>query len=171
MPSQWEMLLQSNAFSHWLGTNLESALNVLAPDLQLSRSDVNRVIRYQYSSIVMVTRWICAFVVSNNGSYCIYASKYRWFSSKLYLSNDESVSNEGACFTNDISSVIQIWMEILFCCHPNYKKSDPWKFLYMTRQLCCHVMCKNLLRSHIKEWRKYPDRLSDIKFELWLKIL
>ena len=25
-PSQWEMLLQSNAFSDWLGTNLESAL-------------------------------------------------------------------------------------------------------------------------------------------------
>ena len=25
-PSQWEMLLQSNAVSHWLGTNLESAL-------------------------------------------------------------------------------------------------------------------------------------------------
>ena len=24
--SQWEMLLQSNAISHWLGTNLESAL-------------------------------------------------------------------------------------------------------------------------------------------------
>ena len=26
LPSQWEMLLQSNAFSHWLGANLESAL-------------------------------------------------------------------------------------------------------------------------------------------------
>ena len=25
-PSQWEMLLQSNALSHWLGANLESAL-------------------------------------------------------------------------------------------------------------------------------------------------
>ena len=25
-PSQWEMSLQSNAISHWLGTNLESAL-------------------------------------------------------------------------------------------------------------------------------------------------
>ena len=25
-PSQWEMLLQSKAISHWLGTNLESAL-------------------------------------------------------------------------------------------------------------------------------------------------
>ena len=25
-PSQWETLLQSNAVSHWLGTNLESAL-------------------------------------------------------------------------------------------------------------------------------------------------
>ena len=26
-PSQWETLLQSNTISHWLGTNLESALN------------------------------------------------------------------------------------------------------------------------------------------------
>ena len=26
-PSQWETLLQSNAISHWLGTNLESALH------------------------------------------------------------------------------------------------------------------------------------------------
>ena len=26
-PSQWETSLQSNAVSHWLGTNLESALN------------------------------------------------------------------------------------------------------------------------------------------------
>ena len=26
VPSQWETLLQSNAVSHWLGTNLESAL-------------------------------------------------------------------------------------------------------------------------------------------------
>ena len=26
-PSQWEMLLQSNAVSHWLGANLESALH------------------------------------------------------------------------------------------------------------------------------------------------
>ena len=26
-PSQWETLLQSNAVSHWLGTNLESALD------------------------------------------------------------------------------------------------------------------------------------------------
>ena len=25
-PSQWEMALLCNAFSHWLGTNLESAL-------------------------------------------------------------------------------------------------------------------------------------------------
>ena len=25
-PSQWETLLQSNSFSHWLGTNLESAV-------------------------------------------------------------------------------------------------------------------------------------------------
>ena len=25
-PSQWEMSLQSNAISHWLGTNLESTL-------------------------------------------------------------------------------------------------------------------------------------------------
>ena len=25
-PSQWEILLQSNAVSHWLGANLESAL-------------------------------------------------------------------------------------------------------------------------------------------------
>ena len=28
-PSQWEMSLQSNAISHWLGTNLESALYAL----------------------------------------------------------------------------------------------------------------------------------------------
>ena len=28
-PSQWETLLQSNAASHWLGANLESALNVI----------------------------------------------------------------------------------------------------------------------------------------------
>ena len=27
-PSQWEMLLQSNAISHWLGANLESALAI-----------------------------------------------------------------------------------------------------------------------------------------------
>ena len=27
-PSQWEMLLQSNAVSHWLGANLESALTI-----------------------------------------------------------------------------------------------------------------------------------------------
>ena len=27
-PSQWEMSLQSNAVSHWLGTNLESALQL-----------------------------------------------------------------------------------------------------------------------------------------------
>ena len=26
-PSQWEMLLQSNTISHWLGTNLESVLS------------------------------------------------------------------------------------------------------------------------------------------------
>ena len=29
VPCQWEMLLQSNAASHWLGANLESALNQL----------------------------------------------------------------------------------------------------------------------------------------------
>ena len=29
-PSQWEMSLQSNAVSHWLGTNLESAQNNVA---------------------------------------------------------------------------------------------------------------------------------------------
>ena len=27
--SQWEMLLQSNAISHWLGTNLESVLHLI----------------------------------------------------------------------------------------------------------------------------------------------
>ena len=29
VPSQWEMALQSNAISHWLGTNLESALRII----------------------------------------------------------------------------------------------------------------------------------------------
>ena len=29
-PSQWETSLQSNAVSHWLGTNLESALHALS---------------------------------------------------------------------------------------------------------------------------------------------
>ena len=34
-PSQWEMLLQSNAVSHWLGANLESALwNLMGIDIQ-----------------------------------------------------------------------------------------------------------------------------------------
>ena len=28
-PSQWEMQLQSNAVSHWLGTNLELVLDIL----------------------------------------------------------------------------------------------------------------------------------------------
>ena len=28
-PSQWETLLQSNGVSHWLGTNLESALHLM----------------------------------------------------------------------------------------------------------------------------------------------
>ena len=31
-PSQWETLLQSNAISHWLGANLESALSELWMD-------------------------------------------------------------------------------------------------------------------------------------------
>ena len=30
--SQWETLLQSNAISHWLGANLESALYAYLPD-------------------------------------------------------------------------------------------------------------------------------------------
>ena len=30
-PSQWETSLQSNAVSHWLGANLESALKCMAP--------------------------------------------------------------------------------------------------------------------------------------------
>ena len=30
-PSQWETLLQSNAVSHWLGTNLESSLKLNQP--------------------------------------------------------------------------------------------------------------------------------------------
>ena len=29
VPSQWESLLQSNGISHWLGANLESALNMM----------------------------------------------------------------------------------------------------------------------------------------------
>ena len=32
-PSQWETLLQSNAVSHWLGANLESALENAFPDI------------------------------------------------------------------------------------------------------------------------------------------
>ena len=34
-PSQWETLLQSNTVSHWLGENLESALNMLLLNLKL----------------------------------------------------------------------------------------------------------------------------------------
>ena len=33
-PSQWEMALQCNAISHWLSTNLESALTQLLPLIQ-----------------------------------------------------------------------------------------------------------------------------------------
>ena len=32
--AQWETLLQSNAISHWLGTNLESALAVCGVKFQ-----------------------------------------------------------------------------------------------------------------------------------------
>ena len=32
-PSQWEMLLQSNSVSHWLGTNPESALRICINEL------------------------------------------------------------------------------------------------------------------------------------------
>ena len=32
-PSQWETVLQSNAVSHWLGTNLESALQIKASEV------------------------------------------------------------------------------------------------------------------------------------------
>ena len=31
-PSQWEMSVQSSAISHWLGANLESALNIMIRD-------------------------------------------------------------------------------------------------------------------------------------------
>ena len=37
-PSQWETSLQSNAVSHWLGTNLESALLACIPTFQLITS-------------------------------------------------------------------------------------------------------------------------------------
>ena len=37
VPSQWETSLQSNAVSHWQGTNLESALNLLLEPQGLHR--------------------------------------------------------------------------------------------------------------------------------------
>ena len=39
-PSQWETSLQNNAVSHWLGTNLESALIEHAKQLSVNNPDV-----------------------------------------------------------------------------------------------------------------------------------
>ena len=38
-PSQWEMSLQSNAVSHWLGANLESALGYLSQSITKPTTD------------------------------------------------------------------------------------------------------------------------------------
>ena len=35
---------------------------------------------------------------------------------------------------------------------PRLQQSDRYKVLYMTRQLCCRGMCKNLLRSDGQQW-------------------
>ena len=42
VPSQWETLLQSNSVSHWLGTNLESALHPWAQWVNLSIACIYR---------------------------------------------------------------------------------------------------------------------------------
>ena len=50
-PSQWEMLLQSNAISHWLGANLESAL-ILHPDV--CTTDINIS---SFHKIIQESKW------------------------------------------------------------------------------------------------------------------
>ena len=45
-PSQWETLLQSNAFSNWWDANLESALNCISPN-GVSLKNMDKPNRYQ----------------------------------------------------------------------------------------------------------------------------
>ena len=51
VPSQWEMSLQSNAVSHWLGANLESALTVCLYEVHYCRNSQDPLFDY--------VRWCC----------------------------------------------------------------------------------------------------------------
>ena len=55
-PSQWEALLQSNAVSHWLGANLESALWTQHPCLSIS------LLVCPWSPMYALQRWILTWV-------------------------------------------------------------------------------------------------------------
>ena len=50
-PSQWETSLQSNVISHWLGANLESALNNISSDSQHQRNNVSSDSQHQRKNV------------------------------------------------------------------------------------------------------------------------
>ena len=66
-PSQWEMLLQSNAISHWLGANLESAL--VKPRHNEFISGIMKVclILHHFSlvSTLVSHRWLKSFLIKD----------------------------------------------------------------------------------------------------------
>ena len=53
-PSQWETSLQSNAVSHWLGANLESALINLSENISPVGDVENRVQAYKRIKAILV---------------------------------------------------------------------------------------------------------------------
>ena len=93
-PSQWETSLQSNAISHWLGANLQSALNI--PTLQLMCKVMLRV------SVTAILQIVCTSTISIKAkcSLCV------WMSHPIKLQPQGSLCTQ-------VTWKLQKWQEVI----------------------------------------------------------
>ena len=88
VPSQWETSLQSNAVSHWLGANLESAPKAFVPQAKL------------VEGVKSVNACVCQFVFWTLYEYFFLAAikqLYDWFSPSVCPSVRPSVTPFSPC--------------------------------------------------------------------------